>query len=130
MYRLIILLGIFLSWNNTYAQQVQIKNETQKRIEKIQNEYIDSMQRTIATNIGNRLSDSLGLDTRQRANIIQISYFLERKKAAAWRYTKDQGLIQRHLQEIENNRDKLYDSIMSRDQYAAYLQRKSTLLRK
>lgn len=83
---------------------------------------------SFAIKVAQRLKDSLALTSTQQQAIYTINMQLHDRKMSIWQSQNDTESLQRLLQRVETSRDSLYRPVLSREQYEAYLKRKSVLL--
>jgi hypothetical protein len=116
MKKLLTILLIIFSVSRLHAQQGQGQPSDNTPAAKL------------ASHIADKMKDSLGLSSQQRAKVFQVNMDLYKQKMGARGKSKDRTTVGKDLQQIEKGRDDLYKPILSEQQYALYLQKKRNLI--
>jgi hypothetical protein len=82
----------------------------------------------LAHHIADKMADSLGLTSQQRAKIFAVNLELHKQKASARTKPQDRDSIGKDLQQIENKRNGLYKTVLTPEQFQLYLEKKRLLV--
>jgi ABC-type transport system involved in multi-copper enzyme maturation permease subunit len=88
----------------------------------------NSVIEQVASKMAQRMSDSLGLNSRQKNQLYDVNLNLNNQKLAAKQQYANTDSLYRFLRVIENKRDSLYRPILTEQQFSLYIQKKRSLL--
>lgn len=83
---------------------------------------------TVATNIAQKMKDTLGLSDTQKDQLYQINLQLHEAKMARRQQYAGTDSVRIHVQRVENTRDSLYRAVLNEEKYQLYLQKKRNLV--
>jgi hypothetical protein len=87
-----------------------------------------SIAETIATKIADKMRDSLGLNTAQRDQVLQVNRQLAGRKQEARSCYNHSDSLSFVIQQIEFSRDSLYRAVLTAEQMSRYKQKKRYLI--
>ncbi len=82
----------------------------------------------LAARIAHRMKDTLSLTDSQEAGIYEANLVLHRRKNEVWKNSPSRDSVAAKLQQIEDTRNRLYQPILTDQQYRVYLSKKATLI--
>ena len=97
------------------------KEVVRSKMKQAQEKRSNAVRQDRAKKMGQTLADSLGLSESQRADITNINVGLELQKAQAFKSSDDRNIVGAELQRIEKQRDQMYKSVLTDQQYQKYL---------
>jgi len=83
----------------------------------------------LAIHIAKKIADSLGLTNEQRTKLVYVNMDLYNEKKKFYDKTKKKEVMEKELQKIERTRNKRYEKVLTKEQYALYLQKKRNLVK-
>ena len=128
MNRLICLLALFLCVGTLSAQQNGNSPQVQQNNHNTQQAAGNTPAAQLAHHIADKMSDTLGLSSQQRAKIFGINMDLFQEKKKAREKSQDRSVVGASLQAVEATRDSRYKLVLSEAQYARYLAKKTVLI--
>lgn len=81
----------------------------------------------LARNVAVKMRDSLKLSSQDEQRIYQLNMQIVQEKAKLWQEYRSSPSLRSHLQVAENKRDSLYGTVLSREKYFEYRQKKKYL---
>jgi hypothetical protein len=82
----------------------------------------------IANSIATKMTDSLSLSVEQKMQIFNINISLYRQKKQLRESTSQPDTLELYLQQIEDKRDGLYKTVLPKEKFKLYKQKKPALL--
>lgn len=134
----ILLLGALVAASITASGQQQgtaekgkpapAKMEARREIKQAREAKSDSIRQLRSKAIADLMADSLTLSQSQRADILNINAGIEQQKSLLFKTDTSRANIGRELQHIEQQRDKMYQSVLTENQFAIYKRSKSSII--
>ncbi|HEY8687690.1 MAG TPA: hypothetical protein VIM07_00530 [Chitinophagaceae bacterium] len=82
----------------------------------------------LANKIAQKMKDSLSLSGAQKELIKNINLDLSEQKKQARGHSKDLNIARKDMQRIENKRDSMYKTVLTKGQYILYYNKKANLV--
>ncbi len=132
---ILLLLGFNASGQSPLQDSAGLKPSTNKRM--IPTEWQLRKDRSTqetrnkrADDMALRAKDSLNLSSVQVSELININRSLEQQKEQAFKTITGRNEAGTELQRIERQRDKMYQAVLTPEQFKQYIKRKSSILNK
>ena len=82
----------------------------------------------VSRKINNQMKDNLGLSDTEVAKLNQVNLKLHQHKMEVRKLFAETDSLSKYMQRIENSRDSLYSTILSKEKYSIYLKNKKQLI--
>jgi hypothetical protein len=83
----------------------------------------------VANRIAQYMADTLKLTADQQSRIYNANIQLNNQKNLLRKTEKQSNMLQMKIQQIENKRDSIYKTILSKEKYLLYRQKKQNLIK-